>query len=230
MTLAELKRKMHFSMDGVVFERPPAKPVAREIFLRSDDMFVWRKPSEKCLPELSGHDAYRKQVPEDRMVPLWGGISWGGFAVVLRHPSRKTNAEDWSAAVRKGNLEKALSAVNPHRRGRPWTILCDNERFLRARASLDAYEEAGVSLWKLPALSPDLNPVERFWAWVRRRMRKMDLADLVAKRPVLGRLAWKARLMRLVRTKAATKVAANTMAKLKRVCAQVKKTGAASGR
>lgn len=78
-------------------------------------------------------------------------------------------------------------------------------------------------------LSPDLNPVEKFWSWLRWRMRDMDLADLAAKRPVLGKLAWKARLMRVVRTKKAKAVAANTMANLKKVCATVKKTGAASG-
>ena len=111
----------------------------------------------------------------------------------------------------------------------PWKILVDNERFLRAKESMDAYEKIGVSLWKLPAGSTDPSPVEKYWSWLRRRMRSMDLADLAAKRPALGKIAWKARLMCVVRTKAAKQVAGNTMRNLKAVCAIVKETGAASG-
>ena len=64
----------------------------------------------------------------------------------------------------------------------------------RAPASRKAYRACGVSLWKLPAKSPDLNPVEKYWSWLRRRMRAMDLADQSAKRPALGKAAYKARL------------------------------------
>ena len=108
MTLAQPQAEMHFSMDGVTLTTPPLGTVARSDFLRSDEAFVWRKPSEKNLAELSSHDACRKQAPPSRMLPLWGGISWGGFAVMLRHDERKTNAEDWGEAVRKGALVKAL--------------------------------------------------------------------------------------------------------------------------
>ena len=45
----------------------------------------------------------------------------------------------------------------------------------------------------------------------------MDLADLAAKRPALGKIAWKARLTRVVRTKAAKQVLGNTMRNLKAV-------------
>ena len=56
------------------------------------------------------------------------------------------------------------------------------------------YTRTRVSLWKIPPRSPDLNPVEKFWAWLRKGLRKRDLKDAVAKRPVLGKTAYKARV------------------------------------
>lgn len=77
LTLEELKREINFSLDGVVFTVPPQGVEQRENFIRTDDLLVWRKPSERNLPELAGFDHYNKQVPKKRMLPLWGGISWG---------------------------------------------------------------------------------------------------------------------------------------------------------
>ena len=54
--------------------------------------------------------------------------------------------------------------------------------------------------WK----SPDCNPVERFWAWLRKRLRAMDLKDAVAKRLVLGKSVYKARVRNLLSFKAGT--------------------------
>ena len=77
---------------------------------------------------------------------------------------------------------------------------------------------------------PD-NPVEKYWAWIRKQMRAKDLADLVAGRPVLGRTAYKQRLQRLLRTAKAKEVAGNTMKNLRKTCLVVSKRGGrASGR
>ena len=43
----------------------------------------------------------------------------------------------------------------------------------------------------IPPRSTDLRPVEKFWSWLRRKLRAMDLKDAVAKRPVLGKMAYK---------------------------------------
>ena len=131
LTLSQLKARLQFAMDGVVLTIPPKDPIARENFVRTDDQFVWRSPHEKDLPELAGHDAYAKQTPPCRSLPLWGGIAFGGFGVVLHHPRRKVTAGEWAAAVAKGDLVKALRQANPGRLRGPWNILCDNESFLR---------------------------------------------------------------------------------------------------
>ena len=85
-------------------------------------------------------------------------------------------------------------------------------------------------LWHIPPRSPDLNPVERFWAWVRRQLRDMDLADLRAKRPPIKKFGLKHRVRALMRTERAKEVAKNHVMSLRKTCALVKrKRGAASG-
>jgi hypothetical protein len=86
-----------------------------------------------------------------------------------------------------------------------------------------------VTLWKIPAKSPDLNPVERFWAWLRKKLRSMDLADAMAKRRVLGRTAYTARVRRVATSKTAQRVAAACARGLRKVCQEVvAKKGAAT--
>lgn len=149
-----------------------------------------------------------------RALPLWGGISAAGFATILFHPKRKIKADDWVAAVNRGQLVKALKETNPRRSRGPWKILCDNESFLGTDASADALKKARVALWSIPPRSPDLNPVEKYWAWVRKRMRAMDLADLSAKRPVADRAHYKLRFSRLVKTARGKQVAGNVFLSL----------------
>ena len=70
-----------------------------------------------------------------------------------------------------------------------------------------------------------------YGAWLRRRLRAMDLKDCLAKRPVLSKEQYKARVRNLVKTKRAQSAAASIGKGLKKVCRQVlKNKGAASGR
>ena len=60
-----------------------------------------------------------------------------------------------------------------------------------------------MSLWRVPPKSPDLNPVEKFWGWLRRELLIRDLADLKARRAVLGPSAYKARVTAIMKSKKA---------------------------
>ena len=42
----------------------------------------------------------------------------------------------------------------------------------------------------MPAKSPDLNPIEMFWGWVRRQLRLKDLEDMRQKLPTLEKTAY----------------------------------------
>ena len=89
--------------------------------------------------------------------------------------------------MRDGGLVAVLRHLNPGRNRGPWKVLCDNEAFLRGNSSMKAYRMRGVELVELLAKSPVLNLVEKMWRWLRKRLRRMGLADLAAKRAVLGR-------------------------------------------
>ena len=60
--------------------------------------------------------------------------------------------------------------------------------------ALRAYRAKRIVLWDCPPKSPDLNPVEMFWGWMRKKLRRMDLADLRKKRKPLGKVAYHAKL------------------------------------
>ena len=70
-----------------------------------------------------------------------------------------------------------------------------------------AYAAKHIELWDVPAKSPDLNPIEMFWGWLRRRMRLKDMADKRNKRAVLGKFAYKARVEKFVQTQRAQRMA-----------------------
>ena len=92
-----------------------------------------------------------------------------------------------------------------------------------------AYARCGVTLWGVPPKSPDLNPVEQFWAFLRRRLRMRDLADLKAKRKPLSKTAYKARVRAVCRTAKAQQVAKSCSRSLRKTCLEViAKQGAAS--
>ena len=161
---------------------------------------------------------------------MWGGCSADGFSIITFHAKKKLNAEEWAKAVTRGVLVTAIRALKLGLMNGPWHVLCYSESFLRAAVSSAAQRNAKVMLWKMPAKSPDLNPVKRFWSWLRKKLRAVDLQGAVAKRPVMGKIAYKARVRAVCRSKQAQSVAANKEKLMKRVCRQVVlKKGAATG-
>ena len=230
-TQDEIQEVFNLSLDGVVFTKPPTEAVARQNFCFTDLSMCWRKPSEGTITALDGHDRYKNQVPPSRMIPLWGGLGSGGFAPILWHQDRKTNTEEWvDDAIKSGSLQKALRAVNPGKVRGPWVILCDNESFLRAKPCMALYRRLNIKLLKLPAKSPDLNPVEKMWGWARKQLRAMDLADLAARRPVLGKTAYTERIKRLLKSPRAQRVAQNFAKNLITVAKRVVKAKGAAVR
>ena len=79
---------------------------------------------------------------------------------------------------------------------------------MHSAKSKKAHDLDSVSLWKIPAHSPDLNPIEKFWAWSNRELRHRDLADLKSKAPPLTKTKYMERVKQVLQTqKAANKVA-----------------------
>jgi transposase len=161
---------------------------------------------------------------------MWGGAGPGGFVPIIWHKKRKIDSEEWVKLVKNGDLTKALRSVNPGKRNGPWGIICDNETFLRAKISRAAHTRANITLMKIPPKSPDFNPIEKFWAWVRRRLLLLDLRDLAKKRLAASRTLYKARLIRIMKSKKAQEVAGNCVRGLRKVALEVKKKKGAASR
>ena len=89
---------------------------------------------------------------------------------------------------------------------------------------------ARINLSSSPVCStPDLNPIEKFWGWLRKQLRAMDLKDALAKRPPLRKAAYRRRVRALLKSPSARAVAAAIANGLYKVCEEVvRKRGAAS--
>ena len=170
-------KKMLVAMDGVVIPKAPTDPTERENHCKHGETHMYRMKDEAAVPELAGEDPFAKQIPMSRALPMWGAISSAGVAEILMHRTKKCSVDEWVHNVRHGIMMPALKHLRPEKQTRPWVILCDNEHFLTAKESLKAYKAKGIELWQIPPRSPDLNPIEKFWGWLKRELRRRDLKD-----------------------------------------------------
>ena len=81
----------------------------------------------------------------------------------------------------------------------------------------------------IPPHSPDLNPIEVFWSWLRRELRRRDLEDCKRKRPALTKAQYTSRVKAILQSRTADRKAANIAKGFRKVCKEVlKKKGAAA--
>ena len=52
-------------------------------------------------------------------------------------------------------------------------VVMDNASFHCKARLFSAAQKAGITLIFLPPYSPELNPIEHFWAWLKRQLRKI---------------------------------------------------------
>ena len=52
-------------------------------------------------------------------------------------------------------------------------IVMDNARFHQKNLLCEMAQQAGCRVLFLPPYSPDLNPIEKFWAWLKAKLRKI---------------------------------------------------------
>jgi len=52
-------------------------------------------------------------------------------------------------------------------------IVMDNASFHRKKHLLCTAQKYGYSLIFLPPYSPELNPIEKFWSWLKRQLQKI---------------------------------------------------------
>ena len=54
-----------------------------------------------------------------------------------------------------------------------YAIVMDNASFQRKSRLVLLTEQSGHKLFFLPPYSPELNPIENFWSWLKRRLRSI---------------------------------------------------------
>ena len=59
-------------------------------------------------------------------------------------------------------------------------IVMDNASFHKRQDTLDALQAEGHPVLWLPPYSPDFNPIEKTWAWIKRLRKQWRLADVNA--------------------------------------------------
>ena len=52
------------------------------------------------------------------------------------------------------------------------TVIMDNAAFHKSKEIKNLIESVGCKLVYLPPYSPDLNPIEKFWAWLKLKIRE----------------------------------------------------------
>jgi transposase len=52
-------------------------------------------------------------------------------------------------------------------------VILDNASFHKSKTSIEIIQKAGCKVLFLPPYSPDLNPIEKFWANFKRRVREI---------------------------------------------------------
>ena len=73
-----------------------------------------------------------------------------------------------------------------------------------------------------------MNPIEMFWGWIRKKLRKMDLADFRNKRTPLNKAAYITRVNGVMRSHNAQTVAKSYAARFRKTCKQVVERGGAA--
>ena len=218
-----------FAMDGVILTAPPLDPLQRRNYCLHGVTHMWRKEDEAAKPDLAGDDPYADQVPLARAIPLWGAISSSGFHEIAYHTKKKLNQHEWVKVIKDGRLQSAIRALQPGAHAGPRRLLCDNESFLNAKSVRPEYKKRRIQLLPIPAKSPDLNPIESFWGWLRGELRRRDLEDLRLKKPGLTKTQYRNRIKEILRTVKAQNVAKAKFQNFKKVCKEVvNKKGAAS--
>ncbi|OCK88086.1 uncharacterized protein K441DRAFT_647322 [Cenococcum geophilum 1.58] len=127
---------------------------------------VWEKSHPDCIQSVyrSGRTSFM----------VWGAIGWGWKLKLVflerRHGKRGINSRDYAEQVLEEVVGPFLQDMEPD------TIFMEDGAKVHlgfAKAVRKALNIRGFSQWWPPS-SPDLNPIEKVWRWIKARITQMD--------------------------------------------------------
>jgi len=159
-----------FYLDGVGFAFKP-NPAGEA---RAVSSMTWRKPNEGVAITTKG----RKEGSGGKMANFFVAISHGSGVVMCHHHDWKITGENFARFVIDEQFPAAFErsgSTPPHR------FLQDGCPKQNSKAAEKAWTRKGYTLFKIPARSPDLNPIENFFHLVRTKMKSDALENNITK-------------------------------------------------
>lgn len=89
----------------------------------------------------------------------------------------------WNALLFEAFVEEALLLRVP----KGSVLVLDNARIHHSQSLKDKVEAAGCSLLFLPPYSPDFNPIELAWSWIKNSVRTLAPRDDLARQDAIDR-------------------------------------------
>lgn len=148
------EKRLLFALDEEEYDLTRIIYTDESLFqISTDGVVYWKRPGEEALVVES------KQFPESVMV--WGGVFWEG-RTEIQFIEGTINAQKYQEILSKGLLEPYLIA-NRH-------VLQDRATVHTAESTEQFADTKGIELINLPPHSPDLNPIESVWGWMKHKI------------------------------------------------------------
>lgn len=128
---------------------------------------AWRKKNEGLKPQCTA----KGSKEGSQVVKLLVGITHGAGITVCEHIAKDTrlNGNNFAQIIRSGAFEKGLEkSSDPTTR----MILQDNCPVQNSKVASRAFAEMDISLFEIPARSPDLNCIENLFHQMKQVLRK----------------------------------------------------------
>lgn len=155
-------KNISFYLDGVSFvfkTRPLQDAVAPQ-------GKIWRKRSEGLRLTSKGS----KQLPGGKQLHFMVAIAFDK-GVILAEEYKHMSGEYFSDFVKRN-----FSTVFVGEAEQKWFIM-DNDPSQRSKAATKALNNAGATLFAIPARSPDLNPIENLFHIVKKQLKQQTIEE-----------------------------------------------------
>ena len=127
--------------------------------LAANKQVLWYRRGIDEVPHL--------KAPEKNLkIMIWGGISRKGqtpLHIYRLDLKERANKETYVECLR----ENLLECMDEHYGYNGWKFIQDNAKPHAAHFTTDFFAEQEVRVLKHPSYSPDLNPIEKVWAWMK---------------------------------------------------------------